>query len=118
MGDRDRLVQLLLILADNAVKYTPSGGSVTLSLAQTEAGALRCTVQDTGIGIPAEDLPYIWERFYKVDKSHQQDEGGAGLGLAIARQIIDLHKARVSVVSEPGAGTRIELEIKIAAALK
>ena len=109
-GDRDRLVQLLLILADNAVKYTPSGGSVTLSLSQTEAGALRCTVQDTGIGIPAEDLPYIWERFYKVDKSHQQDEGSAGLGLAIARQIIDLHKARVSVVSEPGAGTRIELE--------
>ena len=117
-GDRDRLVQLLLILADNAVKYTPSGGSVTLSLAQTEAGALRCTVQDTGIGIPTEDLPYIWERFYKVDKSHQQDEGGAGLGLAIARQIIDLHKARVNVVSEPGAGTRIELEIKIAAALE
>ena len=109
-GDRDRLVQLLLILADNAVKYTPSGGSVTLSLTQTEAGALRCTVQDTGIGIPPEDLPYIWERFYKVDKSHQQDESGAGLGLAIARQIIDLHKARVSVVSEPGAGTRIELE--------
>ena len=111
-GDRDRLVQLLLILADNAVKYTPSGGSVTLSLTQTEAGALRCTVQDTGIGIPPEDLPYIWERFYKVDKSHQQDESGAGLGLAIARQIIDLHKARVSVVSEPGAGTRIELEFK------
>ena len=83
---------------------------MTLSLAQTEAGALRCTVQDTGIGIPTEDLPYIWERFYKVDKSHQQDEGGAGLGLAIARQIIDLHKARVSVSSELGAGTRIELE--------
>jgi signal transduction histidine kinase len=109
-GDRDRLVQLLLILADNAVKYTPAGGSVTLSLAQTEAGALRCTVQDTGIGIPAEDLPYIWERFYKVDKSHQQDEGSAGLGLAIARQIIDLHKARVNVVSELGSGTRFELE--------
>ena len=111
-GDRDRLVQLLLILADNAVKYTPSGGAVTLSLQQTETGTLICRVQDSGIGIPAEDLPYIWERFYKVDKSHQQDEGGAGLGLAIARQIIDLHRATVSVTSEPGAGTRIELEFR------
>ena len=111
-GDRDRLIQLLLIFADNAVKYTPSGGNVTLSLTQTEAGALRCTVQDTGIGIPKEDLPYIWERFYKVDKSHQQDEGGAGLGLAIARQIIDLHKATVRIESEPGAGTRVELEFR------
>ena len=111
-GDRDRLIQLLLILADNAVKYTPSGGAVTLSLIQTEAGAVRCRIQDSGIGIPAEDLPYIWERFYKVDKSHQQDDGGAGLGLAIARQIIDLHKATVSVTSELGTGTGIELDFK------
>ena len=111
-GDRDRLIQLLLILADNAVKYTPSGGAVTLSLKQTETGVVRCRVQDSGIGIPAEDLPYIWERFYKVDKSHRQDEGGAGLGLAIARQIIDLHKATVSVTSELGAGTRIDLDFK------
>ena len=111
-GDRDRLIQLLLILADNAVKYTPSGGAVTLSLKQTETGVVRCRVQDSGIGIPAEDLPYIWERFYKVDKSHRQDESGAGLGLAIARQIIDLHKATVNVASEPGAGTLIELEFR------
>jgi len=109
-GDRDRLVQLLLILADNAVKYTPAGGDVTLSLTQTETGALRCSIQDTGIGIPAEDLPYIWERFYKVDKSHQPEDGGAGLGLAIARQIIELHKATVRVSSEPGAGTLIQLD--------
>jgi signal transduction histidine kinase len=112
LGDRDRLVQLLLILADNAVKYTPAGGAVRLSLQQTKTGALRCSIQDTGIGIPAEDLPYIWERFYKVDKSHRQDESGAGLGLAIARQIIDLHKATVNVASEPGAGTLIELEFR------
>jgi len=85
---------------------------VRLSLQQTKTGALRCSIQDTGIGIPAEDLPYIWERFYKVDKSHRQDESGAGLGLAIARQIIDLHKATVNVASEPGAGTLIELEFR------
>jgi signal transduction histidine kinase len=111
-GDRDRLVQLLLILIDNAVKYTPAGGDVTLSLVQTETGVLRCSIQDTGIGIPTEDLPYIWERFYKVDKSHRPDDSGAGLGLAIARQIIDLHKAVVKVVSEPGSGSLIHLDFR------
>jgi len=116
-GDRDRLVQLLLILTDNAVKYTPSGGAVTLSLAQTKTGVLRCSIQDTGVGIPAEDLPYIWERFYKVDKSHRPDDGGAGLGLAIARQIIDLHKATVKVVSELGSGSLIQLDFQTATAI-
>ena len=104
------LLQLLLIFLDNAVKYTPAGGSVTLSLRQNETGALNCVIQDTGIGIPAEDLPFIWERFYKVDKSHQQSDEGTGLGLAIARQIIGLHEAKVQVTSETNMGTRIELE--------
>jgi len=108
-GNRDQLVQLLLILLDNAVKYTSSGGSVTLSLLQKDAGTLNCVIQDTGVGIPAEDLPYIWERFYKVDKSRQQSDEGTGLGLAIARQIIDMHKAQVQVTSERDTGTRIEL---------
>jgi len=108
-GNRDQLIQLLLIFLDNAVKYTFSGGAVTLSLKQNETGDLICAIQDTGIGIPAEDLPYIWERFYKVDKSHQQGDEGTGLGLAIARQIITLHDAQVLITSEPEDGTRIEL---------
>ena len=112
-GSRDRLIQLLLILMDNAVKYTLSHGTVTLRLQQETPDSLLCSVQDTGVGIPAEDLPYIWERFYKVDKSHQNDEGGAGLGLAIARQIIDQHKARVQVSSQLGQGTLIELHFPI-----
>ena len=115
-GNRDRLIQLLLIFLDNAVKYTSPGGSITLSLKQTETGALNCVVQDTGAGIPAEDLPYIWERFYKVDKSHQQGDEGTGLGLAIARQIIDLHEAKVLITSESNAGTRVDLDFPINAA--
>ena len=111
-GIRDRLIQLLLIFLDNAVKYTPPGGSVALSLRQKETGIVNCVIQDTGIGIPAEDLPYIWERFYKVDKAHQQSDGGAGLGLAIAKQILALHKAQVNVSSEYNAGTRIELDFQ------
>lgn len=113
-GNRDRLVQLLLIFLDNAIKYTPFGGTVSLSLQQNKTGALNCVIQDTGIGIPANDLPYIWERFYKVDKSHQQSDEGTGLGLAIARQIIDLHEAKVHLTSELNVGTRIELEFRTA----
>ena len=116
LGNRDRLIQLLLIFLDNAVKYTPPGGSVTLALEHKETGLLNCAIQDTGIGIPAADLPYIWERFYKVDKSHQQSDEGTGLGLAIARQIIVLHEAQVRIASELHAGTRIEVEFRTAAA--
>ena len=110
LGNRDRLIQLLLIFLDNAVKYTHAGGTATLSLSKKETGALRCAIQDTGVGIKAEDMPYIWERFYKADKSHQRTDGSTGLGLAIARQIIDLHHATVAIASEAGKGTRIQLD--------
>ena len=113
-GNRDRLIQLMLIFLDNAVKYTPAGGTASISLAQNETGALRCSIQDTGIGIKTEDMPYIWERFYKADKSHQRTNGSTGLGLAIARQIIDLHHATVEVASEAGKGTRIQLDFPTA----
>lgn len=111
-GDGERLTQLLLILVDNAMKYTPPGGSVTVSTA-LDADAVALTLADTGIGIPADDLPFIWERFYKVDKSHSRREGGTGLGLAIAKQIIDLHRASASVTSEPGHGTTITVRFPL-----
>lgn len=116
LGNQDRLIQLLLILLDNAIKYTPPNGVVSLTFRQDGPRAVVCSVQDTGVGIPAEDLPFVWERFYKVDKAHQHEDGGAGLGLAIARQIIDLHKANVQVTSELGVGTRIDLEFQTVAA--
>lgn len=100
----DRLTQLVLILLDNALKFTPPGGIITLSVSTSHKG-LALRIADTGTGIAAEDLPYIWERFYKADKSRTRTTGGTGLGLAIAREIINLHGAQAAVTSEPGKET-------------
>jgi len=104
VGNGDRLTQLLLILTDNALKFTPSGGEVTVTIEALNSEVV-ITVQDTGQGIPEADLPYIWERFYKGDKSHSRAEAGTGLGLAIAKEIIEMHKGQVEVSSEFGKGT-------------
>lgn len=98
MGDRDRLKQLLLNLVSNAFKYTPEGGRVTLGLACVHDWA-RVVVSDTGLGIPAEELPHLFERFYRVDKARTRAQGGAGLGLAIAQRIAHLHGGRIEAAS-------------------
>lgn len=116
-GNGDRLTQLMLILLDNAVKYTPAGGTVTISVSWEEP-AVVLRVADTGKGIPAEDLPLIWERFYKVDKAHCRDDNGTGLGLAIAKQIIDLHGAKAAVFSKPGEGTTFTVSFPAAVGRK
>lgn len=103
-GNGDRLTQMLVILLDNALKFTQAGGTVCLTVRPAPSGA-ELVVADSGCGIPEEDLPFIWERFYKVDKAHSRSEAGTGLGLAIAREIIDLHKAAVTVTSQLGKGT-------------
>jgi len=101
-----RLVQLLVILLDNALKYTDPGGQIAVKLWKENNNDILLSIADTGIGIPEEDLPYIWERFYKVDKSHSRlTDSGAGIGLAIAKQIIELHQAEVQVESTVGQGT-------------
>ncbi len=104
MGDPDRLRQLLLNLVDNALKYTPAGGEVTLSL-QREPGWVCIAVSDTGIGISPEDLPHIFERFYRSDKARTRGKGGTGLGLAIARWIAEAHNGRITVESAPNRGS-------------
>nr|WP_284707745.1 HAMP domain-containing sensor histidine kinase [Sporomusa sphaeroides] len=101
-GDGDRLTQLVLILVDNALKFTPAGGQITASLTES-SDSVVLTIADTGVGIAPGDLPHIWERFYKADKSRAS--GGTGLGLAIAKQIIELHGAAVDVISTSGQGT-------------
>lgn len=104
IGDPDRLKQLMLNLIGNAIKYTPVGEEVILRLSQ-EAGWACIQVTDTGVGIPPEDLPYIFERFYRVDKARTRHQGGSGLGLSIARWIAHAHGGRIDVSSEVGTGS-------------
>jgi signal transduction histidine kinase len=89
---------------DNALKFTPAGGSIGVVVKKISTGA-QLIITDSGVGIPPEDMPYIWERFYKADKAHSRAESGTGLGLAIAKEIIELHQGAVFVSSCPGAGT-------------
>jgi len=105
-GDRDRLKQVLLNLVGNAIKYTPAGGQVNLSLGKT-ADQARLIVEDTGPGIPSQDLPYIFERFYRAEKSRTRSREGSGfgLGLSIAYWIIRNHNGRIEVNSKEGQGT-------------
>jgi len=104
-GDRDRLKQVLLNLAANAIQYTPQGGDVFLSLAIVKDQA-RVIVRDTGPGIPSEDLPHIFERFYRAEKSRTRSKvGGFGLGLSIAHWIVEHHGGRIEVDSKEGRGT-------------
>lgn len=109
-GDAQALRQLFLILIDNAVKYTPSGGSVTVSACENNNTAV-VTVVDTGIGIPAEDLPHIFERFYRVDKARSRQQGGAGLGLSIGRWIVQTHGGTINIETESSRGTTVQVSL-------
>lgn len=110
MTDEDRVEQLLVILLDNAMHYTPEGGSITISAAETAGDRILVTVADTGCGISADDLPQIFERFYKTDKSRR--EGGTGLGLSIAKQIVDRLGENIFVESEENKGTSFHFTLK------
>jgi len=104
VGDLGRLRQLFLNLIDNAIKYTPEGGSVTLAL-ERRNGAAVFEVTDTGIGIPAEEIQKIFDRFYRVDKARSRELGGSGLGLSIARWIAEMHRGSITVTSELRKGS-------------
>ena len=110
-GNPDRTQQVLIVLLDNAFKYTPEGGVVTLS-ACAEGDVVRVRVRDTGVGIPAADLPHVFDRFYKVDKSHHSK--GTGLGLVIAYEIMKHLGEEMSVTSEPGQGSCFTFTLHIA----
>lgn len=112
LGDEDRLKQLLLNLVDNAIKYTPPGGRVSVSLSK-QNGWAHLAVSDTGVGIPAEDLPHIFDRFYRVDKARSRAQGGSGLGLAIAKWIAQAHGGGIQVKSAVGEGTTFTVSIPI-----
>ncbi len=107
LADPDRIFQLLLVLLDNAVKYTPAGGKVSLAATRPngEQGKVLITVADTGPGVPQADQAKIFERFYRLDLSRSREAGGAGLGLAIAREIAEAHGGSISVAAAPTGGS-------------
>jgi OmpR-family two-component system manganese-sensing sensor histidine kinase len=107
-GDRELLQQAFKNLLNNAYKYTPSGGTVRLTLFTKSRRAI-VGVEDNGIGIPAEDLPHIFDRFYRVDAARSRDTGGFGLGLAIAQQIIRAHNGQITVESTVSKGTKFQI---------
>jgi len=112
-GDPDRLIQVLTNLVDNAIKYTPAGGRVTLSARRAEDQVLLA-VGDTGAGIPQADLGRIFERFYRVDKARSRATGGTGLGLAIAKHIVEAHGGTIAVESELGRGSTFTVALPAA----
>ncbi len=111
-GDRARLKQVMVNLLDNAIKYTSEGGEARVSVRNENAHALL-EVTDTGIGIPAEALPHLFERFYRVDKARSRQMGGAGLGLAIVKSIVTAHGGRITVESVEGSGSRFRVELPL-----
>ena len=112
-GDAVKLQQVVYNVIDNAIKYTPRGGEVHTSLARTGKRAV-IRVSDTGIGIPADDLPHIFDRFYRVDKARSRATGGTGLGLSIVKQIVQLHGGTITATSEEGKGTTFVIEFPLA----
>ncbi|MEY4199685.1 MAG: hypothetical protein RLZZ265_1425, partial [Verrucomicrobiota bacterium] len=114
-GDRARLKQVVVNLLDNAVKYTPPGGSVTLSVvAAPNLGKAVLEVADTGMGIPTGALPHVFERFFRVDKARSRELGGAGIGLSIVKAICSAHGGQVEVASEEGRGARFRVLLPLA----
>jgi heavy metal sensor kinase len=113
IGDRDALRRLFSILLDNAIKYTASGGAAEVAVGRNGAHAIG-VVTDSGIGIPDDDLPHVFDRFYRVDRARSRELGGAGLGLAIARWIAEAHGGEIGVVSEVDRGSRFEVRLPLA----
>lgn len=110
----DQMRTVVRNLVDNAIKYTPAGGRITLSARVHEEKEVHITVADTGVGIPEEALPHIFERFYRVDKRAARRQGGAGLGLALVREIVRAHGGHVEVYSRPGEGSTFTVRLPIA----
>ena len=114
-ADRERVHQVLFNLLENAVRFTPSGGAVTVS-AHRHNGSVEVHVADTGVGIPAEHLPRLFERFYRADPSRSREDGGTGIGLAIARSVVEAHGGHIRAKSELGKGSVFTFDLPVASA--
>jgi len=113
LADRERIHQVLYNLLDNAVRFTPAGGTVEVTGRPVPDG-VEVTVRDTGPGIPAEHLPFVFERFYRVDQARARDDGGTGIGLAIARSIVDAHGGSIRATSDVEAGSSFTFDLPLA----
>ena len=111
-ADRERVLQVIMNILSNAIKYTPDGGSIQMTAGRT-ADRVWLEVADDGIGIPEQDRARIFERFYRVDKARSRASGGTGLGLSIALEIVARHEGTLSLVDRPGPGTTVRMELKI-----
>jgi signal transduction histidine kinase len=109
-ADPAKLQQVIYNLIDNAIKYTPNGGKIRVSLEQVGRDAVL-KIADNGMGIPKADQPHVFDRFYRVDKARARDTGGTGLGLSIVQQIVRLHGGSITVQSEPDKGTTFIIEL-------
>ena len=112
-ADKERIEQVIVNILSNAIKYTPEGGRITVSSDYNKEGFVSVSVEDTGTGIPAEDLPKLFDRFYRVDKARSRAQGGTGLGLSIAKEIIELHKGTINVSSELGKGSTFTIVLPL-----
>ena len=112
VADRERILQVMMNIVSNSIKYTPDGGEITISAGRTES-RVWMIVDDNGIGIPEEDRPRIFERFYRVDKARSRQSGGTGLGLSIAKEIVARHEGVLELVDREGPGLSVRMELKI-----
>ncbi|ANU28153.1 ATP-binding protein [Planococcus versutus] len=112
LGDHDRIAQVLMNLIGNAIKFSPLGGNITISL-KNDLGSLRVTIQDEGIGIPVEDIPKLFSKFQRIDNSSRRKIGGTGLGLAISQEIILQHDGKIWIESQEEQGTQIHFELPL-----
>jgi heavy metal sensor kinase len=111
-GDSDHLIRLFLNLLENALKYTPTAGQITIT-ALKAPGEVQVMIHNTGPGIPQEHLPHLFDRFYRVEADRSSQTGGNGLGLAIAREIVRLHRGDIEVQSEPGQGMTVTVYLPV-----
>jgi signal transduction histidine kinase len=116
-ADRERVHQVLFNLVDNAVRFSPEGGEVTIA-AHRHNGTIEVSVADTGLGISSEHLPRLFERFYRVDTARAREDGGTGIGLAIARSVVEAHGGHIRAESEPGKGSVFTFDLPVADASK
>ena len=112
VADKERIVQVMMNILSNSIKYTPDGGHITIT-AGNQNQIVWMQVDDDGIGIPAEDRPRIFDRFYRVDKARSRQSGGTGLGLSIAKEIVERHQGMLYLVDREGPGLSVRLELKI-----